>query len=207
MPFKLSDSEAQEIAATLRRRHKGLVWSEESLLKLIETQTSRMDVYWAVIGLRHCGSSRCLPALKALATHPMQDVKAAAMLTIAQLAGADETLYYAERLGDPAYKAKDYALWALGETGDVRAVDAVHAYIRRSRKSLLRPGTDCRAQMELIAYFYRILGPVACADLLRGQYGFVRDSLLGSSSFTPFMRRKFLMRVPLLEALLDTGRN
>lgn len=200
MPFSISDHEAREIAATLRRRHKDLVWNEDGLLGLVEAQASRMDVYWAVIGLRHCGGHRCIPALKALATHPAQDVKATAMLTIAQLAGADETPYYAECLSDPSYKAKDYALWAIGEVGDARALDAVHVYIKRSKKALARANRDGRAHMELLAYLYRVVGPVATGDLLRGQYAFIRDCLLGNSSFTPFVRKHFFARVPQLEA-------
>jgi len=207
MPFSLSDSEAQEIATTLRRRHKDLVWSEAFLLDLIEAQASKMDVYWAVIGLRHCGSKRSVAALKRLATYPVQDVKATAMLTIAQLAGAVETPYYADCLSEPSYKAKDYALWAIGEVGDGRALEAVHAYVKRSKKRFALPNRDCQVHMALIAYFYRVLGAGMTRDLLLGQYAFVRDGLLSNSSFNPFVRSKFIQRVPQLETLLQTSRS
>lgn len=203
MPFKTSDEDAQEIASTLRRRHKDLVWNEDYLLSLIAARTSKMDVYWAVIGLRNCGSDRCIPALKDLATHPTQDVKATAMLTIAQIAGSGETPYYAERLNDPAYKVKDYALWAIGEVGDERALDAVHVYIKRSKRSLTQPSLDCRLHMELVAYLYRTAGPDATRDMLLGQYAFIRDSLVSSPTFNPFVQEKFLKRVPQLECLFQ----
>lgn len=190
---------------TLRRRHKDLVWNEEYLLSLIDAQASKMDVYWAVIGLRHCGTSRCIPALKRLATHPTQDVKATAMLTIAHIAGPDETLYYAERLNDPAYRAKDYALWAIGDVGDARALEAVHAYIKRRKKSLTQPHLDCRLHMELVAYIYRAVGAAATKDLLLGQYAFIRETLVSSPTFNPFARENFLKQVPQLEELFQEG--
>jgi hypothetical protein len=199
MPFRITADESREISSTLRRRHKDLVWSEDFLLDLIENGKSRMDVYWAVIGLRDCGSTRCIPALKGLAVHPTQDVKATAILTIASIAGSAETPYYAERLNDPAYKAKDYALWAIGVAGDERALQAIHAYIRRNKKSLSRVPLDCRLQIEIIAYLYRTIGPQATSDMLLKQYAFIKDSLVNSPTFNPSVQAQFLARVPQLQ--------
>jgi hypothetical protein len=55
----------------------------------------------------------------------MQDVKATSILTIAHIAGARETPFYAQALLDPGYPLKDYAMWAAEEPADERAVDAV----------------------------------------------------------------------------------
>ena len=198
MPFQISAEKADEIASTLRRRHRGLVWSEEVLLGLIASDTSKMDVYWSVIGLRHCGTEHSIPALKALASYPVQDVKAAAMSTIATIAGASETPYYADCLGDPKYRVKDYALWAIGEVGDARALDAVHAYIKRNKRQLSQPPQDCRVHLEIVAYFYRTLGPAHACSLLTESYDFITNALIRSPMMNAFVREKFLERIPSL---------
>lgn len=202
MPFTLTATEAQEIASTLRRRHRDLVWSEDYLLGLIEARKSKMDVYWSVIGLRHCGTLRCIPALKELSNHPTQDIKATAILTIATIAGTAETAYYAERLSDPQYRAKDYAIWAIGVAGDERALAVVHSYIKRNKKSLSQVPLDCTLLQEIVAYFYRVIGPEATAALLAGQYSFIRESLVSSPMMNPHVRLRFFARVPELEAAL-----
>lgn len=205
MPFALSTAEAQEIASTLRRRHRDLAWTEDYLLGLIGDARSRMDVYWSVIGLRHCGTSRSLPALKALSSHPAQDVKATAILTIAQIAGALETPYYAERLVDPHYRAKDYALWAIGVVGDERALEAVRAYVQRNKRTLSRAPMDCRVHMEIVAYLYRAIGPEPTASLLVNEYSFIRESLVSSPTMTAQVAERFLARVPGLRMPLGLG--
>ena len=200
MQFPISDAEASEIAATLRRRHKDLAWSEDCLLRLIIDRKSKMDVYWSALGLRNCGTSRSIQALKDLATHPVQDIKAVAMLTIAQVAGASESEYYAHCLVDPKYRAKGYALWAIGACGDGRALDAVHSYIKRRRRALAEKPFDPREQQEIVAFFYRVLGPVATLELLATQYGFIKESLAsGLNSLPAVATRHFIERVPAIK--------
>jgi len=206
MDFSLTDAEAAEFASILRRSHKDLLWSEEGLLSLIDRPKSKTDVYWSVIGLRHCGTRRCVPVLKTLATHPMQDIKASAILTIAQVAGSAETAYFAECLVDPKYKVKGYAMWALGVAGDATAMDAVHAYIKKRKRELSAKSSDPRTQQEVVAYFYRTLGPEGTEDILTRHYPFVLDSLVASFNSLPAMvRERFALRVPRLKHLLGTA--
>lgn len=203
MPFPLRPDEITDIAALLRRRHKAMPWTEEGLLGVVESPRYPIDVYWAAIGLRDCGTPRCVPALKALATHPKQDTKAVAMLTIAHVAGAAQTPYYAHCLLDPAYRAKEFALWAIGEDGDARALDAVHAYAHRRRRQIADGGHDPLEQREIVAFFHRALGAQATRELLASRYAWLREALAESLRRTHDLpRKRFLARIPGLEAVL-----
>jgi hypothetical protein len=200
MPFSLTDAELEYVIATLRRRHKDLVCTEDFLLRLIEEKKTKTDVYWSAIGLRSCGTKRCIPALKALADHPSQDVKSVAMLTIAQVAGDAETAYYVECLNNRQYRAKSYALWAIGAVGDSSALDAVHSYVQRSKKALSQPSFDPRAQQEIVAYFYRTLGPQATEELIAGRYALIKEALSnGLNALPPVATENFVKRVPRLK--------
>jgi hypothetical protein len=94
----LTDDEWQMVSAHLRRRR--ILPVEEELLRVLEESESKADVYWSVIGLRHVGSARAVPALKAKRHYPMQDVKDCILLTIAHLVGETETPFYIEALKD-----------------------------------------------------------------------------------------------------------
>jgi hypothetical protein len=136
MPFPLSND--TELAI---RRHfrKKLEWTEEYFINVLKTSARRYDIYWAVIALRDCGTPRSIPALREKLTYPMQDVKCCSILTIAHIGGADETPLYAEALSSPEYREKGYAMWAIRDAADHRAVPAVLAYFKKNR-SRLRSG-------------------------------------------------------------------
>ena len=68
----------------------------------------------------------------------MRDVKSTSILTIAHIAGASETLFFAEALLSPSYREKGYAMWALRDAADGRAVESVLAYFRKNMAKLRR---------------------------------------------------------------------
>src|SRR5262249_12239858 len=136
MAFPLSDYTRQAIEHHFRR--KNLQWSEPYFLDVLANSTQKHDVYWAVIALRDCGTSAAIPALKAKLTYPMKDVKCVSMLTIAHIAGAAETECYTESLLDAAYPEKGYAMWAVNDAADDRAVEGVLAYFTKNRSRLRR---------------------------------------------------------------------
>jgi len=82
--------------------------------------------------LRDCGTGRSIPHLVAKLDYPMQDVKCTSILTIAHIAGAAETELYARTLLDPKYREKSYAMWAIRDAADERAVEAVISYFRKN---------------------------------------------------------------------------
>jgi len=134
MPFPLSD----DVRDTVRHhfRKQGLVWDDAYFVNVLQTATDRYDVYWSVIALRDCGTASCLPALTDKLQFPMQDVKCAAILTIAHIAGAQATPLFVQALAGTSFRDKGYAMWAIQDAADERAVDAVLAYFKKHRARL-----------------------------------------------------------------------
>jgi hypothetical protein len=161
--FELSDRDRDVVRRYLRR--KDFDWSEEFFLTVLETPRNRMEVYWAVIGLRACGTERSIPVLRELLHYPMADVKACSILTIAQIAGSAQTQLYADALLDPKYPEKDYALWAIWAVGDGNAVDAVVAYFKKNM-SRIRDGRLQSVRYEMGARF--LLEQTSGNDAARG---------------------------------------
>jgi hypothetical protein len=63
-------------------------------------------------------------------------VKATSILTIAHIARAAETEFYAETLLNKQYPEKAYAMWAINDAADQRAIDSVLEYFRINRSKL-----------------------------------------------------------------------
>jgi hypothetical protein len=133
MPFPLDPTTEQFIKNHFRR--KGLRWEEDYFIEMLASE-QKYDVYWATLALRGCGTEKCVPPLKEKLYHPMQDVKCTSILTVAHVAGAGETPFYARALLDPGYREKGYAMWAIWDCADERAVDAVLQYFTRNRGKL-----------------------------------------------------------------------
>lgn len=138
MPFPVPAHTRETIERHFRRQE--FEWTERYFLSILATSEKKHDIYWATIALRECGSANCIDALKAKLHYPMQDVKCTSILTIAHIAGAAETLLYASALLDPAYREKGYAMWAIRDAADERAVESVLAYFTKNR-ARLRAGT------------------------------------------------------------------
>jgi len=134
MPFPLSENTREVIQHHFRR--KELIWDESYFVKILKTSESKHDVYWAVLALRDCGTVDSIPALKEKLHYSMQDVKCISILTIAHIAGAEETPFYTEALLSPRYPEKDYAMWAIRDAADSRAIGAVLAYFKKNRSKL-----------------------------------------------------------------------
>ena len=133
MPFPLGSSQ-NSIEKHFRKR--AFVWSEDYFLSVLNAPRSKYDVYWSALGLRKVGSNRSIPALVNLLTYPMQDVKCVAILTIAHIGGASVTPLLVEALLSPNYREKDYAMWAIFDAADERAIPAVVEYFSKNRSKL-----------------------------------------------------------------------
>jgi hypothetical protein len=180
------------------KRNKAFSWSEEFFLSAININKSKNDVFWATIALRDCGTPESLPVLKALSAYPMQDVRDSAILTIAQIAGAAETPYFVQVLEDPlSGRNKAYALWAIGVSGDERALAPVERYVRKNKKKLQTGGIDPRLQQEVLAFLYRL-----DASSQLEEFSFLIPPL---GSMTPFALHNFILRVPRMRPLIEAA--
>jgi len=134
--FSLTKDDREFVEKCIRR--KDFEWSQEFFLRVIEQPRNQMEVYWAVIALRDCGTEKSIPILKNLLYFPKQDVKACSILTIAQISGAVETQLYADALLDSKYRENGYALWAIWAVADSGAVKAVYFYINKNISNIRR---------------------------------------------------------------------
>jgi hypothetical protein len=137
MPFPLNAYNKRSIEQHFGRKGN-FSWSEDFLLHIIDTSGDRYDLHRAAIGLREVGTERAVEPLRALLLYPNQDVKAVAILTIAHVAGAKATPIFIEALENPAYREKHYALWAIADSGDERALPAVRCYLHKNRTRFKR---------------------------------------------------------------------
>lgn len=153
MPFPLSDFVRSTIVHHFRR--KDLEWTEDYFIRALESG-QKHDVYWAAIALRACGTPRCVPALRSVLHFPMQDVKCTALLTIAHVVGPGETPLYAELLSSSEYREKGYAMWAINDSGDERAMDAVLSYFRKNWSRLKRGQLTNGTLPDGIQYLRRV---------------------------------------------------
>jgi hypothetical protein len=133
MPFPL-DTGQDLIEHHFRRR--GFVWSEDFFLSILNDPRSKYDVYWSALGLRKVGSIRAIPILVSFLTYPMQDVKCVAILTIAHIGRASVTPLLADALLSPKFREKTYAMCAILDSADDRAVLAVLQYFSKNRSKL-----------------------------------------------------------------------
>lgn len=135
--------------------------NEAHLMHAIQHPRSKYDVYWAVIGLRDCGTFNCIALLKSLSDYPMQDVKDCALLTIAHIGGASETPYFIHRLQDKGRKS--HLLWAIEIAADQRAIDAVIAFVTPELKKCIKSDSSaCKdGTIEALKYLNRIQLPAS----------------------------------------------
>ncbi|MFZ6674804.1 hypothetical protein [Undibacterium sp. Xuan67W] len=150
MPFPISEHTREAVQHHFRR--KSLVWNEAYFVNVLQTSDKKHDIYWAVLALRDCGTKASIPALKDKLQYPMQDVKCCAILTIAHIAGSDETLLFAEAISGTEYRDKGYAMWAIRDAADGRAVESVLAYFKKNRSRLKSGNLTSAALIDGLDY-------------------------------------------------------
>jgi hypothetical protein len=153
MPFPLDDFQRKWIESHFKKR---LEWTEDYFLSMLES-SRKSDVWRAVVALRECGTVKSIPHLKKLLYHTTEDVKCTSILTIAHISREKETSFYAEALLDPKYREKVYAMWAIDDAADERAVKAVVDYFNKNKSKLkadkLRPDLIIHGVRYLARHF------------------------------------------------------
>jgi len=115
----------------------------------------KSDVWRAVVALRDCGTVKSIPHLKKLLYHTTEDVKCTSILTIAHIAREKETSFYAEALLDPKYREKGYAMWAIDDAADERAVKAVVDYFNKNKSKLKADKIHAELIIHGVSYLAR----------------------------------------------------
>jgi HEAT repeat protein len=137
MPFPL-DAYAKRSIEQHFKKKGDFSWTEDFLLHVIDISGNKYDLHKAAIGLREVGTEKAVEPLRALLMYPNQDVKSVAIITIGHIAGANATPIFIEALENPAYREKNYALWAIADSGDERALPAVRRYLHKNKSRFKR---------------------------------------------------------------------
>lgn len=134
MPFPIDQNTEGFIEGHFKRRQ--FRWDEDYFLGVLEHPRGKHDVYWSAIALRKVGTDKSIEPLRALLTFPMQDVKCVAILTISHIARERATPILSLALLDPVYREKGYAMWAINDAADERAIVAVLEYFTKNKSKL-----------------------------------------------------------------------
>lgn len=138
-------------------KRKKIAYNEDNLISVfLSEQSSKNDVWYAVLGLRDVGTEKCIPYLKKLVNYPKQDVKDCSVITISHLVGVNETDFYIGLLQRKKYR-KGYTLLAILASADERAIEPVIAYLQPIYKKLSKPVSwkDEADFVDALRYLYK----------------------------------------------------
>jgi hypothetical protein len=173
MPFPLADHNREAIEAHFRKRRKRVDfgWSEDFFIEVLRFSQDKHDLNYAGQALRAVGTIRAVPFLKPLVNFPNNDVRVIALLTVAHIARDAESDWYAELLHDPKFRMKDYALWAIQEAADSRALEAVEGFFNGKRR-LIEVGKLDSFQIAMGRDYLQRMGdsPSKASQLLEGAW-------------------------------------
>jgi hypothetical protein len=99
--------------------------AESALLEVLESSNKYFEIYWSIVGLKKCGTSRSVPTLKQFIYYPKTDIKISSLGVIACIAGSDEAQLYVDLLNDKKYPEKGMTVIHIHKYCDDRAVDSV----------------------------------------------------------------------------------
>lgn len=133
-------------------KRKKVPFTEAGMIECLQANRSKSEVYFAILALRDLGTEACVPALKAVVRHKVHDCQSTSVLTLVQVVGDRETAFLGDLLLDKAYRAKDYALWALLARSTHEAVPQVMEFLEGHLKKL-PPHDDLVS--ECVAYLKR----------------------------------------------------
>ena len=153
--FALQSRGGEQIEAIEALGNSGSADAAPYLIALFSTDTRdrfRQTVVNAALG--RVGSPAAIPHLVRFIHSPIEDVKASAIAALSALGDADLTPVFLDALTDRSWVAKWYAMQAIAEHADERAIEAV---VERVKVILSRkPKTNIGSDSELV-YALRFL--------------------------------------------------
>lgn len=128
-----------------------------ALIEVLEKRKPKSALSWACSGLNYLGATEAIPLLKEMADFPIMDVKATAILAVAQLGGRKETPWLIECLSRKGTD-KTYVLWALASIADPAALSAVSSWFEPHLRALERkPDSDSTGKVVFaVAYLEQV---------------------------------------------------
>ncbi|MFH7834647.1 hypothetical protein [Bacillus luti] len=154
MPFENDQFTKDTIIKHFKRKNKNFTYDEATFITIIQnSNSSKNDVYFSVLGLRDVGTRKCIPFLKQLIEYPMQDVKDCSISSIAHIAGEDETEFYVSVLERKGTR-KDYPMWVIVEAANHQAIEAVIKYLESVYKKWRQPKCDYAGDAYLDGLIY-----------------------------------------------------
>ena len=126
---------------------------EPALIAVVDAGAQMKQVWYAAILLRDVGTPAAIPALKKAMSYPKQDVKIAALCTLADIAGESEASFYRGALTDKQYREKWAALYALARYGDCTAIPDVLERLKKLLAQKERPHWGKETEVVLAAKY------------------------------------------------------
>ena len=128
--------------------------AEPYLIQVVATSNDQYDLTFACSALLRVGSKAAIPALTALVHHPVEDVKCSAISALGVLGDSSLTPTYLDALSDRSWAAKTFAMNAIHEKGDERAIGPVvvrvHAILSRQRTRVVLPWSEIMYALDYL---------------------------------------------------------
>jgi hypothetical protein len=172
-------------------RKLGIRYEPHALIEVLTRQKPTTALPVVCHSLADMRAREAVPALKSLANFPVEDVKAASVLAVARLCGAEETPWLVECLTRKG-TLKGYVLWALAAIADPEAYAAVRAWFRPRLAKLERDTAGAsRDVVFAVAYLEQIVQHHPEAGELLERFRVVAPQLRALHPSLAFFTRTF----------------
>lgn len=123
--FALRSRGVERMEALVTLGEMGSPEAEPYLIEVIRGEPDPFATPMANASLGKVGSTRAIPYLTRFIHHPVEDVKQSAIAALSALGDASLTPVYLDALSDRSWGAKWYAMKAIHQRGDERAIGPV----------------------------------------------------------------------------------
>ncbi len=128
--------------------------AEVYLLRVLDSPRDQDDLTFANAALSRVGSEAAIPALTGLIHHPVDDVRCSAINALGILGDSSLTPVYLDALSDRSWAAKSYAMGAIHQNADERAIGPVvarlHVILSRERTRHVMPWTEVMYALDFL---------------------------------------------------------
>ena len=116
-------------------KKKKMPYNEDSMIECLKNQRNKHELYWAILALRQVGTIKSIEYLKNVVTYRNFDVQGTSVLNIGKFANGAENEFLGQLLLNKDFRAKWYAMAAIGLKQNDKAVPYVLEYALKTIKS------------------------------------------------------------------------